>query len=110
MASVMLTCGDNKDETMPASPATATTTVSVGQVVVAATPTTAGGGAATTTQTQSSGSEATGGTGTANTNSNSNSGWDSLDYGSRIGIIVAIAVGVPPILIGLWTLKRMRYG
>jgi hypothetical protein len=110
MASVMLTCDDNKDETMPASPATATTTVSVGQVVVAATPTTTtGGGAATTTQTQSSGSEATGGTGTANTNSNSKSGWDSLDYGSRVGIIVAIAVGVPPILIGLWTLKRM-YG
>jgi len=111
---LMLTCDADADEVTPSRP-TSTTTIAVGPVVNAATSTTAGG--STTTGASSAGSttgSTTGstGTGTGTSTSNSNAtGWNSLDYGTRVGIIVAIAVGVPPIFIGLYALKRSgRFG
>jgi hypothetical protein len=107
---LMLTCDADADEVTPSRP-TSTTTIAVGPVVNAATSTTAGG--STTTGASSAGST-TGSTGTGTDTSTSNSnatGWNSLDYGTRVGIIVAIAVGVPPIFIGLYALKRSgRFG
>ena len=107
---LMLTCDADADEVTPSRP-TSTTTIAVGPVVNAATSTTAGGSTATGT---SSAASTTGNTdtGTSTSTSNSNAtGWNSLDYGTRVGIIVAIAVGVPPIFIGLYALKRSgRFG
>lgn len=103
--SLMLTCDADADEVTPSQP-TSTTTIAVGPVVNAATSTTAGGSTATGT---SSAASTTGNTdtGTSTSTSNSNAtGWNSLDYGTRVGIIVAIAVGVPPIFIGLYALKK----
>jgi hypothetical protein len=109
---LMLTCDADAEEVTPSRP-TSTTTIAVGSVVNAATSTTAGG--STTTGASSAGSttnstDTNTGTGTSTSNSNA-TGWNSLDYGSRVGIIVAIAVGVPPIFIALYALKRSgRFG
>jgi hypothetical protein len=104
---LMLTCDADAHEVTPSRP-TSTTTIAVGPVVNAATSTNAGGVTATGSSSAGSTTGSTGtGTGTSNSNSNSNAtGWSSLDYGARVGIIVAIAVGVPPIFIGLYALKR----
>lgn len=114
---LMLTCDADADEDTPSRP-TSTTTLVVGPVVDAATSTAAGastGGstatgassAGSTTSSSSTSTNSGSGSGTGTSTSHSNaSGWNSLDYGSRVAIIVAIAVGVPPILIGLYALKR----
>lgn len=111
MAAVMVTC-DGEDATSPSAP-TSTTTISVGAVANAATSTggsTGGSTATATAASSSSGSGTSTGTGSnaTQTSSSKKSGWDSLDSGARIGIIVALAVGIPPILIGLWTLAIMN--
>ena len=104
---IMLTCDTDTKETTPSLP-TQTTTITVGQVVDAATSTTSGGSTATKSSSAGSTTGSTGSsTGTSTSNSGSGAtGWNSLDYGARVAIIVAIAVGVPPILIGLYALKR----
>jgi len=50
------------------------------------------------------GSAAPGGSDSSSSSSSSCNGWSCLTNGERIGIIVALAVGIPPILIGLWAL------
>jgi hypothetical protein len=109
---LMLTCDTDAEEVTPSRP-TSTTTIAVGPVVNAAISTTAGGSTATGASSAGSTTGSTGtGTSTSTSNSNSNAtGWNSLDYGARVEIIVAIAVGVPPIFIGLYALKRSgRFG
>jgi len=106
-AAIMLTCDTDTKETTPSRP-TSTTTITVGQVVDAATSTSTGGSTASKSSSagSSTGSRGTS-TGTSTSDSHSGAtGWNSLDYGARVAIIVAIAVGVPPILIGLYALKR----
>jgi hypothetical protein len=113
-SALMLTCDADAEETTP-SPPTSMTTIAVGAVVNAGTAisTTAGGLTTTATGASTTGSTtASSGTSPGTSTSTSNaSGWNSLDYGTRVGIIVAIAVGVPPIFIGLYALKRSgRFG
>lgn len=107
---LMLTCDADAEEVTPSRP-TSTTTIAVGPVVNAATSTTAGGSTTTGASSAASTTDSTtDSTGTSTSNSNA-TGWNSLDYGTRVGIIVAIAVGVPPIFIGLYALKRSgRFG
>ncbi|PMD13729.1 hypothetical protein NA56DRAFT_755500 [Hyaloscypha hepaticicola] len=98
MAAVMLTCDANKDETYPSRP-TSTTTIAVGPVAnPPASATTSTGSSSSGTSTSESGSTATG--------NSTATGWSSLDLGTRIGIIVAICVGVPPIIIGFLLVKH----
>jgi hypothetical protein len=99
MAAVMLTCDGDADETEPSRP-TSTTTIAVGPVAEAGAST-----AAPAAPSTSSGPTGTGGDQGAPTTTSVASGWNSLDLGTRIGIIVALAVGVPPILIGLYTIR-----
>jgi hypothetical protein len=108
MAAVMLTCDANKDETYPSRP-TSTTTIAVGPVANPPASATTGGGATAGPSTGSSSSEtSTGESGSTTTGNSTATGWSSLDLGTRIGIIVAICVGVPPIIIGLIALKKQR--
>ena len=106
MAAVMLTCDADTSETEPSRP-TSTTTIAVGPVANAATSTTEGESTANTAVPSTSSSATSTDGSTADSKA---SGWNSLDRGTRIGIIVAIAVGVPPILIGLYALQRQRRG
>jgi hypothetical protein len=102
MAAVMLTCDGDADETEPSRP-TSTTTIAVGPV--ATTGASTAGPAVPSTSSEPTGTS--GGKGASTTNSAA-SGWNSLDLGTRIGIIIALAVGIPPILIGLYTIKKMK--
>lgn len=95
MAAVMLTCDGDADETEPSRP-TSTTTIAVGPVATAGAST-----AAPAVPSTSSGTTGNGGGKGASTTNSAASGWNSLDLGARIGIIVALAVG--SILIGSYT-------
>jgi hypothetical protein len=118
MAAVMLTCDGDAYETEPSRP-TSTTTIAVGlvatagalTVATAGTSTVATAGASTASpaaSSTSSGSTGTGGSQGASTTNSVVSGWNSLDLGTRIGIIVALAVGIPPILIGLYAIRMKK--
>lgn len=109
MAAVMLTCDPDQEETYPSRP-TATTTIAVGPVANAPASATTGGGATggSSTGSSSSSGTSTSVSGSSATGNSTATGWSSLDLGTRIGIIVAICVGVPPIIIGLYALKRQR--
>jgi hypothetical protein len=107
MAAVMLTCDANTDETEPSRP-TSTTTIAVGPVANAATPATGGSTATMAAPPTSSSATSTSGTQDTPTANSNSSGWNSLDLGTRIGIIVALVVGVPPIFIGLYTIHLMK--
>jgi len=102
IAAVMLTCDGDAYETEPSRP-TSTTTIAVGPVATAGAST-----AAPAAPSTSSGSTGTGGGPGASTSNSVASGWNSLDLGTRIGIIVALAVGIPPILIGLYTIRMKK--
>ena len=111
LAAIMLSC---KQDT-PGQPSS-TTTIDVGPVATGASPTSistsstatsgSGGGGGSSPSSSSSSSSGTG-SGSASSSSNP-SGWDSLDLGTRIGIMVALAVGIPPILIGIYTIRLQK--
>ena len=97
LAAIMLSCNQEKAD-QPAS----FTTITVGPIATAAT---------------AASSAASGGNGddSSSTSSGSSSpskpeahGWDSLSLGTKLGIIISLAVGVPPILIGLYTIRYYR--
>ena len=94
LAAVMLSC-NQEDPEQPSS----FTTINVGPIATAASSTlpaaTGGGG----DDYPNSGS----GSGSSPESSPEAHGWDSLSLGTKLGIIISLAVGVPPILIGLWT-------
>ncbi|KAF1983354.1 hypothetical protein K402DRAFT_456750 [Aulographum hederae CBS 113979] len=105
MAAIMLSCDHNNPETP-----VGTTTIAVGAVATqgaagGGTPVASGGGGGSSITPSSAASP-------TNTNTDSDSdpgspaknGWSSLDYGARVGIIVALAVGIPPIVIAAWAL------
>lgn len=108
MAAIMLSC--NQDT--PGQPSS-TTTIDVGPVATGASPTstsstaTSDSGAGGGSSSSSSSSSGTG-FGSGSSSSYSASGWNSLDLGTRIGIIIALAVGVPPILLGIYTLRLQK--
>ena len=111
IASIMLSCDADAAENPQPSQPTSTTSVSVGPVAgggaaatQSAAATTAGAAAPTTTSTSTNPSSGTSSTST----STSATGWNSLSYGDRVGIIVAIAVGIPPILLGIWAIWLRR--
>jgi hypothetical protein len=64
--------------------------------------------AAPSSTSSASGLTGTGGNNGSSTTSSGGSGWNSLDLGTRIGIIIALAVGIPPILIGLYALSLKK--
>jgi hypothetical protein len=107
LAAIMLSC--NQDT--PGQPSS-TTTIDVGPVATGASPTsisstaTSGSGNGDGSSPSSSSSSGTG-SGSGSSSSNA-SGWNSLDLGTRIGIIVALAVGIPPILIGIYTIHLQK--
>lgn len=109
LAAIMLSC--NQDT--PGQPSS-TTTIDVGPVATGASPS-----STSSTATSSSGggdgsspsSSSSSGTGSGSGSSSSSSiasGWNSLDFGTRIGIIVALAVGIPPILLGIYTIHLQK--
>jgi hypothetical protein len=105
MAALMLTCDGNVDELEPSRP-TSTTTIAVGPVATSGASMTAP--AAPSSTSSASGLTGTGGNNGSSTTSSGGSGWNSLDLGTRIGIIIALAVGIPPILIGLYALSLKK--
>jgi len=102
MAAVMLTCDGDAGETEPSRP-TSTTTIAVGLVATAGAST-----AAPASPAVPSTSSVPTSTGGASTTNSAASGWNSLDLGTRIGIIVSLAVGIPPILIGLYAIRMKK--
>ncbi|TVY71416.1 hypothetical protein LSUE1_G005365 [Lachnellula suecica] len=104
MAAVMLTCDGNTDETTPSRP-TATMTIAVGEVANAPTSTAAGGSTgATAVSSNSSSTTNTDASQPSSTTSSKASGWNGLDQGTRIGIIVALSMGIPAIILATWQL------
>lgn len=102
MAAMMLSC----DQTAPGQP-TATTTINVGPVATSPAQT-------SSPSSSSSGSGTDPGSGTTSSSSppsnpsSLSSGWNSLDNAARIGIIVSLAVGVPPILLTLYLIAMKK--
>lgn len=102
MAAVMLTCDGDAHETEPSRP-TSTTTIVVGPVATGGAST-----AAPAAPSTSSGPTGTGADQGASTANSAASGWNSLNRGMRIGIIAALAVGIPLVLIGSYTTRMQR--
>jgi hypothetical protein len=99
MAAVMLTCDGDASETVPSRP-TSTTTIVVGPVAT--------GGASTPAPAApsiSSGPTGTGADQGASTTGSGATGWNSLNQSTRIGIIVALAVGIPLLAVGSYTTR-----
>jgi hypothetical protein len=103
MAALMLTCDGDVDETEPSRP-TSTTTIAVGPVATRGASMTAP--AAPSSTSSASGPTGTGGNNGSSTTSSGGSWWNSLDSNTRIGIIVALAVGIP--LIGLYCIYKKK--
>ena len=111
LAAVMLSCDQNTP-----GPPSSTTTIDVGPVATVGTPKSSS--AADSGSENGHGSSPTHSTtSTPTTPSNpsstgtgivSPSGWKSLDLGTRIGIIVSLCVGIPPIIIALYALYQKR--
>ena len=109
MAALMLSC----DQTDPGQP-TSTTTIDVGPVATGGASTSAASSPSPTVDggdgdgSSNNGTNTTSGSDSSSDSSSLGSGWDSLNYAARIGIIVSLAMGIPTILIGLFALWQKR--
>lgn len=111
LAALMLSCKQNT----PGQPSS-TTTINVGPIAAGASPTSTsstakgsgGDGSSSTNGSSGGGSSSTSATSIASSSSSPSGSWNSLDYGARIGIIVALAVGIPPILLGIYAIYMKK--
>ncbi|OCT53324.1 hypothetical protein CLCR_10665 [Cladophialophora carrionii] len=105
MAAIMLSCDQESPE-----PPTATTTIPVAAVATGASSSTS----STTPSSSNEGGDDSSATSTSTTDTSSSSAsasaseWNSLDLGTRIGIIVSLAVGVPPITLTIYMILQKR--
>ncbi|KAF3001613.1 hypothetical protein E8E14_006647 [Neopestalotiopsis sp. 37M] len=105
--SILLTCRAESDSGQAPSADSTTVTITVGPAATGASSSgTSSGSSNSSGSTTSSGTTGTSSSGSGGDSSDSCSGWSCLSYGERIGVIVAIAVGVPPIIIGIYALRR----
>ncbi|MCJ1441265.1 MAG: hypothetical protein MMC23_001751 [Stictis urceolatum] len=108
--SIILTCKDT-DGFAP-DPSPTTTTIQVGPAATGASAGSDTAGDPSSTDASASPTSTHSSTGPDNPSSSSSpsncSGWNCLSPGERIGIIVALAVGIPPIIIGLIALRMKK--
>ncbi|EXJ63934.1 hypothetical protein A1O7_00269 [Cladophialophora yegresii CBS 114405] len=104
MAAIMLSCNQESPE-----PPSATTTIPVAAIATGASSSST---SSTTSASSNGGGDNSSPSGTSSSpspsSSSSASGWSSLDLGTRIGIIVSLAVGIPPIILGIYTILQRR--
>lgn len=106
ISAIVLACGSEPSSLL------STTTVSVADVVTQAPASSTAGVAtsvATTTTSQGApaGTSSSGSSSSPSSSSSPATGWNSLSYGEKVGTIVAIAMGLPAIILALITVKLM---
>lgn len=100
--SIMLTCRAESSSGQAPSSDGSSVTITVGPAATGA----SSGSSNSSSSSSSGGTTSTSSSGSSSDSSDGCSGWSCLSYGERIGVIVAIAVGVPPIAIGLYQIRK----
>ncbi|KAK6217770.1 hypothetical protein LQW54_003279, partial [Pestalotiopsis sp. IQ-011] len=105
--SILLTCRAESSSGQAPSSDGISVTITVGPAASGASSSgTSSGSSNSSSSSSSGGTTSTSSSGFSSDSFDGCSGWSCLSYGERIGVIVAIAVGVPPILIGLYQIRK----